>query len=74
MPTSLPFSYNFLNSTTGPMASSLFLKHVSYSAIKDNEIMPFATTRMDLKIIIISKPNEDKYDVTYMWNLKKKKN
>ena len=35
--------------------------------------MPFATTRMDLKIIIISKPNEDKYDVTYMWNLKKKK-
>jgi len=27
---------------------------------------------MDLEIIIISKPNEDKYDITYMWNLKKK--
>ena len=72
MPTSLPFSYNFLNSTTGPVASFLFWKHVSYSAIKDNEIMPFATTRMDLEIIIISKPNEDKYDITYMWNPKKK--
>ena len=34
--------------------------------------MPFATTRMDLEIIIISKPNEDKYDITYMWNPKKK--
>ena len=26
-----------------------------YSAIKNNEIMPFATTWMDLEIIILSK-------------------
>lgn len=56
MPTSLPFSYNFPNSTTGPVASILFLKHRSYSAINDNEIMPLTITRMDLEIIIISKP------------------
>ena len=33
------------------------------SAIKKNEIMPFATTWMDLEIIIISEVNqtEDKY-------------
>ena len=41
-----------------------------YSATKNNEIMSFAATWMDLEIIIL---NEDKmsYDITYMWNLKK---
>ena len=37
------------------------------SAIKNNEIMPFAAARMDLEIIILS---EKSYDITYMWNLK----
>ena len=48
-----------------------------YSAIKNNEIMPFAATQMDLEIIVIlsevSQTEKDKYhDITYMWNLKKK--
>ena len=49
-----------------------------YSAIKKNEIMPFAATWMDLEIIILSEGSQkekDKYHmiITYMWNLKKKK-
>ena len=32
-----------------------------YSAIKKNEIMPFAATRMDLEIIILSKSEKNKY-------------
>ena len=46
-----------------------------YSAIKKNEILPFATTWMDLEIIIlgeVSQTEKDKYS-TYMWNLKKYK-
>ena len=47
-----------------------------YSAIKMNEIMPFAATWMDLEIIILSEVSQtekDKYqyDITYMWNLNK---
>ena len=45
-----------------------------YSAIKKNEIMPFAATWMGLEIIILSEVSQtekDKYhDITYMWNLK----
>ena len=39
-----------------------------YSAIKKNEIMPFAATRMDLEIIILSKLDKERqnsYDITY---------
>ena len=43
------------------------------SAIKKNEIMPFATTWVELEIIILSevsqKEREMPYDTTYMWNL-----
>ena len=45
-----------------------------YSAIKKNEIMPFAATWMDLEIIILSEVRQKKtsiIDITYMWNLKK---
>ena len=44
-----------------------------HSAIKKNEIMPFAATWMDLEILILSEVSQtekDKYDITYMWNLK----
>ena len=46
-----------------------------YSAIKKNEIMPLATTWMDLEIIILCEVKSERerqipYDITYMWNLK----
>ena len=43
-----------------------------YSAIEKNETVPFATTWMDLEIIILSEVRERKIlcDITYMWNLK----
>ena len=46
-----------------------------YPAIKkkENEIMPFAATWMQLEIIILSKSESERqipYDITYMWNLK----
>ena len=44
-----------------------------YSAIEKNEIMSFATTWMNLKIIILSEVSQRKTSITYMWNLKKKK-
>ena len=41
-----------------------------------NEIMPFAATWIDLETIILSdmwdRKTQTPYDVTYMWNLKKK--
>ena len=51
-----------------------------YSAIKKNEILPFATTWKDLEGIMLSELNQtekykyDKYDFTYMCNLKNKTN
>ena len=43
-----------------------------YSALKKNEIMPFAVTWMDLEILILSEVRQRQilYDITYMWNLK----
>ena len=44
-----------------------------YSAIKKNEIMPFAATWMDLEIIILSKSDRERQipdNITFMWNLK----
>ena len=46
-----------------------------YSTIKNNEIMPFAATWMELEIIILIevKQRQISYNIynTYMWNLKK---
>ena len=44
-----------------------------YSAIKKNEIMPFAVTWVNLEIIILSEVSQkekDKYHMNYMCNLK----
>ena len=45
-----------------------------YSAIKKNEIMPFAATWMDLESIILSEVRQkDKYHmITHIWNLNKR--
>ena len=42
-----------------------------YSAIKKNKIMPFASTWMELEILILSEVRKRKipYDITYIWNL-----
>ena len=43
-----------------------------YSATKENEIMYFAVTQMDLEITKLSEVSQtkNKYHITYMWNLK----
>ena len=43
-----------------------------YSAIKKNEILPFAPTWMDLENFMLSEISQRQilYDITYMWNLK----
>ena len=45
-----------------------------YSAIKKNIIMPLAATQTDLEIIILSEVSQRQisYDITYMWNLKRR--
>ena len=48
---------------------------MEYLDIKWDEILPFATTWMDLEGIMLSELSEkDKmlYFITYMWNLKNK--
>ena len=48
-----------------------------YSAIKKNEILPFATIWLDVEGImlsVISKSEKDKYHmIALMWNLRNKK-
>ena len=47
-----------------------------YSAMKKNEIMPFAATRMDLQLIIQSEVSQTKkfHKISHMWNLEKDTN
>ena len=46
---------------------------------KKDEIVPFATTQIDLEYIMLSELNQTRenqmlYDITYTWNLKNKRN
>ena len=49
-----------------------------YSAIKKNEVMPFAAPWMELEIVIqwskLEREGKTSYDIPYMWNLKKDDN
>ena len=47
--------------------------HNGILPIKNNEIMPFTATWMDLEVIILSKGSQIKttHDIVYMRNLKK---
>ena len=48
-----------------------------HSAIKKNEIFPFATTGIELESIMLSKISQRKqipYDFIHMWNLRNKTN
>ena len=44
-----------------------------YSAIKRNEIMPFAVTGMDLEIVILSEESQTKTNTSLICGIKKKK-
>ena len=47
-----------------------------YSTIKENEIMPFAATWMDLEIIVLSEVSQtekDKYHIIYQLYVESKK-
>ena len=49
-----------------------------YSAIKNNEILPFAIMWMELQCIMLSdksvRERQISYDFTHMWNLRNKTN
>lgn len=42
-----------------------------YSSIRNKEIMPFATTRLNI-ILASVRVNQKLYDLTYIYNLKEK--
>ena len=56
-------------------ADTVYTCRVLYSAIRKNEIMPFAATWMDLEIIILNKVSQKEKDryyiaITCVWSLK----
>ena len=60
-------------STEGWIKKMWYIYTMEYdSAIKKNEIMPFAATWMDLEMITLSEVSQRQisYNITYMWNLK----
>ena len=69
----IPNSSFILPSSSPLVTINLFSKPMSYyPAVKNNEIMSFAATWVDLEIIILSKPGRKRqisYDITYMLNV-----
>ena len=47
----------------------IYIQNGIYSAIKKNEIMPFAATWMDLEIIILSEVSQKEKDKYHMISL-----
>ena len=64
--------------STGDWFKKTWCGNVEYcSAIKKNEILPFAATWMDLENIILGKSGKERqilYDTSYVWNLKNNTN
>ena len=57
-----------------PSTDEWIKKMEYYSAIKKNEILPFAATWMDLEGIMLGeivRERQISYDITSMWHLKK---
>ena len=60
--------------STDERVKKMYIYTMEYnSAIKKNEIMPFAATWIDSEVIILSEVSQTEKDeyITYMWNLKK---
>ena len=62
------FIHSFIDSTDEGIKKMWYIYAMEYySAIKKNKIMPFATTQMDLEIIILSEVSQkekDKYHIS----------
>ena len=59
------------------MGCHCLLQMEYYSDIKKDEILPFATTWMDMEGIMLSEKVRERrimYVITYMWNLKTETN
>ena len=57
-----------------PIYNGIYNGTYIHSTIKENKIMPLVATGMDLELVILSEVSQtekDKYDIAYMWNLKK---
>ena len=59
--------------TNGLGRHGIYTQMEYYSAIKKNNIMPFAATWMELETLILSEISQRErqipYDITYNWNL-----
>ena len=75
-PTRLLCPWDFPGKSTG-VGCHCLLHMEYYSAIKKNEIMPFAATWMELEIMILSEVSQWKTNtchISYTWNLKRNTN
>ena len=50
----------------------MYTQGTTSSTIQKNEIVPFAATRKDLEVIVLSEISQTNTVITYIWNLKLK--